>query len=129
MPYTAGIEVSDREAFSWVCPAKAKAATYEGWQERLFAAAKIFARGNVDAGLAAGDGTASPYGFESEAGKIKAALKEAETLREKGGFVAACIRRALKGSPFLQSKGSRPGALRPPFGGPERFERETRPFA
>jgi hypothetical protein len=104
MSYTADIEVLNKDLFDWICPGKAKLIGYEGWKERLFEAVGIFGRGNVNTGLVSGVEMARPKGFVSEEAALKSTLSEAESLLDKGVWVAGCVWRVIKGSVFSGQK-------------------------
>lgn len=102
MSYTADIEVPNEELFNWICPGKAAKIGYREWKERLYAAAGIFGRGNVNAGIVAGVELARPNGFGSEEEALGSMLEEAEELARNGVCIVACVWNVTPGSIFFR---------------------------
>ena len=100
MSYTADLEVLNEEKFNWICPGKAEWIGYREWKRRLFAAAEIFGRGNVNTGIVGGVELAQPRGFRSEDEALDVTLTEAESLAEGGIAVVFCVWNTLPGSVF-----------------------------
>ncbi|MDR1656268.1 MAG: radical SAM protein [Deltaproteobacteria bacterium] len=102
--YTADIEVLNESLFDWICPGKSQLIGYQGWLDRLEAAAQIFGRGNVNTGIVAGVETARPKGFKTSEEALSNTLEEAEKLFRRGVWVVGCVWRVMEGSVFFRQR-------------------------
>ncbi len=104
MTYTADIEVLDEEKFNWICAGKANHIGFKEWKRRLYVAADIFGRGNVNSGCVLGCELAAPKGFKTENEAYSVVTETCEELAANGVGLSVNIWRAASGSVFARQK-------------------------